>query len=211
LSTKPTARRRNGTVRSSMRTRSPRRGLDFVVAIESVDYVGNEPGDDEDANDQVAENAEVIVQRSERGKAAFAARLATPAMKNSVGLSRPFDDPLPAEVHDLDVITFLFFYHDTTYMEVDRAKMDRILFAALKPGGTLLIADHAAKAGSDITIGKTLHRIDESTLRREVEAAGFMSIAEGDFRHHPEDVRDFSTLRPTGPVDEFVLKFQKPM
>jgi hypothetical protein len=24
-------------------------------------------------------------------------------------------------------------------------------------------------------------------------------------------VRDFSTLRPTGPVDEFVLKFQKPM
>ena len=104
---------------------------------------------------------------SERGKAAFAARLATPAMKNSVGLSRPFDDPLPAEVHDLDVITFLFFYHDTTYMEVDRAKMDRILFAALKPGGTLLIADHAAKAGSDITVGKTLHRIDESTLRRE--------------------------------------------
>jgi hypothetical protein len=35
------------------------------VAIESVDYVGNEPGDDEDANDQVAENAEVIVQRSD--------------------------------------------------------------------------------------------------------------------------------------------------
>jgi len=38
---------------------------------------------------------------NERGKAAFAARLATPAMKNSVGLSRPFDDPLPADVHDL--------------------------------------------------------------------------------------------------------------
>jgi predicted methyltransferase len=148
---------------------------------------------------------------SERGKAAFAARPATPAMKNSVGLSRPFDDPLPAGVHDLDVITFLFFYHDTTYMEVDRAEMNRILFAALKPGGTLLIADHAAKAGSDITVGKTLHRIDESTLRREVEAAGFKLIAEGDFWHHPEDVRDLSTLRPTGPVDEFVLKFQKPM
>jgi predicted methyltransferase len=61
-------------------------------------------------------------------------------------------------VHDLDAITFLFFYHDTTYMNVDRAKMDRILFAALKPGGTLVIADHAAQAGSDITVGKTLHR-----------------------------------------------------
>jgi predicted methyltransferase len=55
-----------------------------------------------------------------------------------------------------------------------------------------------------------LHRIDESTLRREVEAAGFKLI-EGDFWHHPEDVRDFSALRPTAPVDEFVLKFQKPM
>src|SRR5499433_4313361 len=43
---------------------------------------------------------------NERGRAAFAARLATPAMKNSVGLSRPFDDPLPADVHDLDAITF---------------------------------------------------------------------------------------------------------
>ena len=148
---------------------------------------------------------------NERGRAAFAARLATPAMKNSVGLSRPFDDPLPADVHDLDAITFLFFYHDTTYMNVDRAKMDRILFAALKPGGTLVIADHAAQAGSDITVGKTLHRIDESTLRREVEAAGFRLIAEGDFWHHPEDARDFSALRPTGPVDEFVLKFQKPV
>jgi predicted methyltransferase len=147
----------------------------------------------------------------ERGKALFAARLATPAMKNSVSLLQPFDDPVPADVHDLDAVTFLFFYHDTTYMNVDRAQMDRKLFAALKPGGMLVIADHAAKAGEDITVGKTLHRIDESVLRREVEAAGFKLVAEGDFWHHPEDARDFTTLRPTGPVDEFVLKFQKPM
>src|SRR5260370_37254653 len=32
----------------------------------------------------------------ERGKAAFAARLATPAMKNTVSLAQPFDDPVPA-------------------------------------------------------------------------------------------------------------------
>jgi predicted methyltransferase len=147
----------------------------------------------------------------ERGKAAFAARLATPAMKNTKSLSRPFDDPLPEDLHDLDVITFLFAYHDTTYMDVDRAQMDRKLFAALRPGGVMVIADHAAKAGADITVGKTLHRIDESTLRREVEAAGFKLVGEGNFWHHPEDLRDFTTTRPTGPVDEFVLKFQKPM
>ncbi|HLH94016.1 MAG TPA: methyltransferase [Xanthobacteraceae bacterium] len=146
----------------------------------------------------------------ERGKAAFAARLATPAMKDAVAVSRPFDDPVPDDVRDLDVITFLFFYHDTTYMKVDRAQMDRKLFAALKPGGFLVIADHAAKPGADISVGKTLHRIDEAVLRREVEAAGFKLAAEGAFWSHPEDTRDFTTQHPTGPVDEFVLKFQKP-
>jgi predicted methyltransferase len=50
-----------------------------------------------------------------------------------------------------------------------------------------------------------------TVVRRELEAAGFKVIAEGDFWHHPEDTRDFTTQRPTGPVNEFVLKFQKPM
>jgi predicted methyltransferase len=59
-------------------------------------------------------------------------------------------------------------------------------------------------------VGKTLHRIDESMLRREVEAAGFKLVAEGDFWRHAEDMRDFSTQQPTGPVDNFVLKFQRP-
>ena len=126
-------------------------------------------------------------------------------------LARPFDDPVPADVHDLDAITFLFFYHDTTYMTVDRAKMDHALFAALKPGGVLVIADHAAMPGADIAVGKTLHRIDEAVVRREVEAAGFKLIAEGAFWSHPEDKRDFTTRPPTpGPVDEFALKYQKP-
>jgi predicted methyltransferase len=146
---------------------------------------------------------------SERANGALAARLA--ALKNGVVLLRPFDDPVPADVHDLDAITFLFFYHDTTYMQVDRAQMDRKLFAALKPGGVLVLADHAATPGADISVGKSLHRIDESVVRRELEAAGFKLIAQGDFWHHPDDPRDFSSLKPTGPVDAFVLKFQKPM
>ena len=146
----------------------------------------------------------------ERARNAFAARAATPAMKNSTALVRPYDDPLPADVRDLDMITYLFFYHDTTYLNVDRALMNRKLFAALKPGGTLVIADHSAKAGSDPSVGKTLHRIDESMLRGEVEAAGFKLVAEGNFWRNASDPRDFSTQQPTGPVDNFVLKFQKP-
>jgi predicted methyltransferase len=147
----------------------------------------------------------------ERARTRFEARLKTPAGKNIVALTRPFDDPAPADVHDLDVITFLFFYHDTTYMSVDRAAMNRKLFAILKPGGFLVIADHSARAGEGTTVGKTLHRIEESALRSEVEAAGFRLVEEGDFWRHAEDTRDFSVQPPGRPVDEFVLKFQKPM
>jgi predicted methyltransferase len=130
-------------------------------------------------------------------------------MKNSVGFARPFDDPLPADLHDLDAITFLF---SITTRRTSTSIVPRWIasWSQRKPGGTLVIADHAAQAGSDITVGKTLHRIDESTLRREVEAVGFKLIAEGDFWHHPEDAGDFSALRALAPVDEFVLN-QKPM
>ena len=88
--------------------------------------------------------------------------------------------------------------------------MNRKLFAALKPGGMLVIADHSAVAGADPSVGKTLHRIDEAMLRREVEAAGFRLVAEGNFWRNPSDPRDYTTQQPTGPVDNFVLKFQKP-
>ena len=63
----------------------------------------------------------------ERPKTAFEARLKTPAMKDVQVELRAFDDPLPPDVRDLDLITFLFFYHDTTYLNVDRAAMNRNL------------------------------------------------------------------------------------
>src|SRR5271156_1245272 len=47
----------------------------------------------------------------DKAKAAFAARLVGPAMKDAVADVAPFDDPLPPGVHDLDLITFLFYYH----------------------------------------------------------------------------------------------------
>jgi predicted methyltransferase len=147
----------------------------------------------------------------EKPRATFQARLKTPAMKDVVANIRPFDDPVPPDVHDLDLVTFLFFYHDTTYMNVDRTEMDRKLFAVLKPGGFLLIVDHSALPGQGTSVGKTLHRIEESTLRQEVEAAGFHLVAEGNFWRNPGDTHDFPSYQPTMPVDNFVLKFQKPM
>jgi predicted methyltransferase len=146
----------------------------------------------------------------EKAKAAFEARLKTPAMKGAVADVRPFDDPIPPGVHDLDLITFLFYYHDTTYMTVDRALMDGKMFDALKPGGFLVIADHSALSGQGTSVSRTLHRIEENALRQEIEGVGFRLVGEGNFWRNLADTHDFPSFKPDMPVDNFVLKFEKP-
>jgi predicted methyltransferase len=145
-----------------------------------------------------------------RAKNDFIARMKHPAMKNVVDDTRPFDDPLPADVHDLDLITFFFFYHDTTYMKVDRAKMNAAMFNALKLGGYLIVTDYQAPPGAPVTTGKTLHRLDEDIEKREIEAAGFKLVDEGNFLRNPDDPHDFIIFNAKIPLDIYVLKFQKP-
>ena len=155
--------------------------------------------------------AQELAAVMERVKDKFDIRAKNPAMKNVVHLIRNYDDPLPPDVSGLDLVTFFFAYHDVTYMAADRAAMNSKIFAALKPGGFLVIADHSARAGDGTSVAKTLHRIEESTLRKEIEAAGFKLAAEADFLRHPEDPRDAPVFHPRVPVDEFVLKYQKPL
>jgi predicted methyltransferase len=147
---------------------------------------------------------------SPKARERFDERARSPAMRNVVRVLRDYDDPVPPGVRGLDLITFFFAYHDTAFMSVDRAKMNRALFEALKPGGVLVIADHSAQAGAGVSVAKSLHRIEEATLRREIEAAGFRFVAKADFLRHPEDPRDSIVFRPKVPVDEFVLKFERP-
>ena len=156
-----------------------------------------------------AQDSAAIIERFVKDK--FDIRAQKPAMKNVVHVIRDFDDPIPSEVSGLDMITFFFAYHDVTYMTVDRAVMNRKMFAALKPGGFLVIADHSARPGDGTTVGKTLHRIEETTLRQEIEAAGFKLAGEADFLRHPDDPRDVPVFKSQVPNDEFVLKYQKPL
>ena len=137
------------------------------------------------------------------------ARLKTPAMSNAAAQVHPYNDPA-AGLPPLDLITFLFAYHDTTYMEVDRARMNKALFAALKPGGILVVADHSALPEDDAKVGKLYHRIAEATVRAEVEAAGFRFVESGNFLRNPDDPRTAIVFRSPIKVDEFVLKFAKP-
>jgi len=125
---------------------------------------------------------------------------------------QPFEDPVPAELADgkLDLVTLMFNYHDLGFLNVDRAAMNKAVFKALKPGGFYVIADHSGRPGTGISESGTLHRIEEAFLRKEVEAAGFKLVAEGNFLRNPNDPRDKNTPDPPMPKDEFFLKFVKP-
>jgi predicted methyltransferase len=128
-----------------------------------------------------------------------------------VALSRPFEDPIPSDLaNGVDLVTLMFNYHDLGHLGVDRAAMNKAVFAALKSGGLYVIADHSGRPGTGISESGTLHRVEEAFLRKEVEAAGFKLIGEGDFLRNPNDPRDKNTPDPPQPKDEFVLKFMKP-
>jgi predicted methyltransferase len=137
-------------------------------------------------------------------------RLKTPEMANVVYLVRDFEDPLPPDVRDLDLVTFNFNYHDTVWLGTDRARMNRAVFQALKPGGIYIVADHSAKAGAGASVSKSLHRVDERLVREEVEAAGFRLAGEGEFLRNAADPREAPVFKNPVRNDEFVLKFVKP-
>ena len=162
----------------------------------------------------VAPGGKVYAQNSEaafaRVKDRLEARLKTPAAANIVSEVRPFEDPAPAGMHDFDLVTFFYGYHDVTNLGVDRAKMNKALYDALKPGGELVVGDYSAKPGAGTSVVQTLHRSDETLVRSEIEAAGFKLIDHGDFLHVPGDTRDAHSHSGAEPVDIYLLKFRKP-
>src|SRR6478736_6264551 len=135
-----------------------------------------------------AQNSQFILDRFANGP--LTERLAKPELAklgNIVRSDRPFDDPLPPDVKDLDAVLNVLFYHDTVWQKVDREKMNHAVFAALKSGGVYGIVDHS----------------------------GFKLVSEASFLKNPSDTRDWSTSprvvgERRGTSDRFVLKFQKP-
>jgi predicted methyltransferase len=142
-------------------------------------------------------------------------RAKRPVTARIVRVARSYDDPLPPGTPPADVAFVTLFYHDMVWLEVDRAKMNKALFEALKPGGVLVVVDHSAKAGQGTSVAKSLHRIEESVVVGEVTKAGFVLDGTSDFLRHPEDPRDWSASdeappEKRGTSDRFALRFRKP-
>jgi predicted methyltransferase len=115
----------------------------------------------------------------------------------------------------LDAIVSAQNYHDLydKFMEhADVAAIDKAFYRALKPGGVLLVVDHAAEAGSGVRDTDSRHRIDPARIRRDLEAAGFQFAGESDVLRNPDDDHRLLVFDPRirGRTDQVVLKFRKP-
>lgn len=123
--------------------------------------------------------------------------------------AKDFKTPKP-----VDVMFTAQNYHDfhLKRLALDVPTVNKTLFDSIKPGGTLLIIDHAAVAGAPVEVADTLHRIDPAIVKREIEAAGFKFVGEDNAIRNPADPKTVNVFDPAirGKTDQFVYKFQKP-
>lgn len=86
------------------------------------------------------------------------------------------------------------------------------LYAALKPGGKLVVVDHRAAAGTGVEAADSLHRMDEAAAKAAIVAAGFELEEESDLYSRPGDPRTANVFDDAirGRTDQFALRFVKP-
>lgn len=115
----------------------------------------------------------------------------------------------------LDSIWLVQGYHDlhVAFMApTEVGAVNRALYAALKPGGTLLVIDHVAAAGARAADIERLHRIDPAQLRGELEAAGFKLEAQSELLRNPQDAHALPIFDPAirHHADQVIFRFRKP-
>lgn len=135
-----------------------------------------------------------------------------PAYSNVTHLTEGYGGWTIAE--PLDAIFISQIYHDfyLPQLSIDVPALNRRMFAALKPGGVLVIIDHAAVDGSPIDVTSTLHRIDRAQVVADLAAAGFVLEEESQVLRNAEDNRTLRVFEGEirGHTDQFVLRFRKP-
>lgn len=135
------------------------------------------------------------------------------AYANVDAVAGPF--AAPAFAAPLDTIITVQNFHDLylkPFPEGTGDKASAALFAALKPGGTLVIVDHSAADGTGTTHADSLHRIDKAAVIAALTRAGFKLEAESDLYRLADDPRTTNVFDPAirGKTDQFALRFRKP-
>jgi len=124
---------------------------------------------------------------------------------------------LPSTAFDL--VFFGLSYHDIYYLDgergwekIDRAKMLAEVFAALKPGGVVVVVDHVASSDMPAEEVKALHRISPELIAKDFLEAGFTADGESDVLRNTDDNYAVIAMAPQvrGKTDRAVLRFRKP-
>jgi predicted methyltransferase len=129
-------------------------------------------------------------------------------------------DELKLPPASIDAALLVMSYHDTYWRPADGG-FDRTdphlllekLFGAMKPGGVVVVQDHAANAGGDpAKVAGQLHRIDPELVRRDFKRAGFVFDTRSNVLANPADdhTRPVFDEAVRGHTDQFVFRFRKP-
>ena len=124
---------------------------------------------------------------------------------------------MPEVTQSADVLWLHLFYHDlhTALIQAKgatAADFNLAVYERLKPGGSYVIVDHAAAAGAGLGDAQSLHRIDPASVRKEVEAAGFVLDAQSTMLANKDDSHSIKVFDPSikGETDRFAFRFVKP-
>lgn len=155
-------------------------------------------------------------------------RLARPTMTKVVRVDAEWEQPLPKDARDLDLVTVFFSYHDVIAQDGSTTELNMAVLSALKVGGHYVIADHQAPEEGEACparphrerqeaktkkplecVERTLHRVHRDRVIYEVTRAGFELVEEGEFLRDPTDDRSRPSFESEFKTDRFLLKFKK--
>lgn len=98
-----------------------------------------------------------------------------------------FEDPAQSKTNEYDLVTCQNSFHDLYDLPVNRTQFFQSIHAAMKENGRFLLVDHCAGQGRGSDDTKELHRIEESTVRDELHANGFVISKTSDMFAYPKD------------------------
>ena len=148
----------------------------------------------------------------------LAARLKDNRLANVTVSWSPFDK-LDAADASVDVVTWFQGPHELYCAKAcggavmgDPAKAFAEVARILKPGGSFIIMDHVAPAGTPTTSGNDLHRIDPLPVKAMATTAGFALDEESPLLANPADDHTKGVFDPAvqGKTDQFLLRYKKP-
>lgn len=119
----------------------------------------------------------------------------------------------------LDGALIVMSYHDLYHADpgsgwqaIDAGQFIDQIVAALKPGGRLLIVDHAAREGSGNADAQALHRIEATFAVRDFKAHGLEFAGSIETLRNRDDDHSKNVFDPAirGNTDRFVHLYRKP-